>query len=240
VPQIAAENTWEWRMLARAIRLANVVIAIDPTTKTTVTRHFPLIRSLQIPNGIDLKALPSIGNQSGSRAVLFLGWVIPTKGLAELVQAWSELKLDGWRCLIVGPGSETYRKELQQQFQPSQLEFLPEQSHDDAMRLMAAAEVFMLPSYTEGFPNVIIEAMSMGKAIIAAGVGAIPEMLADGCGVVVPPQSAEALGQALRKVCADATLRKAMGARAQLKARAEYDMDLVFDRLVAAWQEAAR
>ena len=67
--------------------------------------------------------------------------------------------------------------------------------------LLSASDVFVLPSYTEGFPNVIIEAMAMGKPIIATSVGAIPEMLDEGCGVVVPPKDADSLQKALQKVC---------------------------------------
>ncbi len=239
VPQVAAGNTWEWRMLVCAMRMASAVIAIDPATEETIKQYVSHIRTLRIPNGIDLKELPSTTGQTEYRTVLFLGWVIPTKGLSELVQAWSQVKPEGWRCVVAGPGSETYCKELQQQFQPAQIEFLPEQSHDNAMKLMASAEAFVLPSYTEGFPNVIVEAMALGKAIIATSVGAVPEMLADGCGVVIPPKNVEALAQALRTMCSDAALRKQMGTLAQQKAHAEYDMNHVFNRLVATWQEVS-
>lgn len=238
VPLIASRNTREWRMLTRAIRLAHVVIAIDAATAATIEKQFPHVRTLRIPNGIDLNELPPSGPPSTVRTVLFLGWVIPTKGMAELVQAWAELKMDGWRCLVVGPGSELYREELLQHFQPEHLEFLPEQSHDDAMRLMAASDVFVLPSHTEGFPNVVIEAMAMGKPTIATGVGAIPEMLSGECGVVVPPQDVAALRAALQRVLSDAHLRETMGARAQAKAREEYDMDKVFERLMDVWRNA--
>lgn len=238
IPQIAPKNTREWRMLARAIRMANAVIAIDSATAATIQQRFPHIRTLQIPNGIDLNELPPSAIPSTLRTVLFLGWVIPTKGMAELVQAWAKLKMEGWRCVVAGPGSETYREELRQHFQPEHLEFLAEQSHEAAMQLLAASDVFVLPSHTEGFPNVIIEAMAMGKAIIATSVGAIPEMLSMECGVVVPPHDAAALEKALRQVCSEADLRKAMGVRAQLKACAEYAMDKVLEQLITTWREA--
>lgn len=240
VPQIAANCTFEWRMLARAIGLAHAVIAIDPATADAIKEQLPATRTLRIPNGIDLDKLPAAGPPSEPGTVLFLGWVIPTKGVHELVHAWTQLMVGGWRCVIAGPGAEAYRNELRQQYQPGQLEFLGEQSHDDAMRLMADADVFVLPSHTEGFPNVIIEAMSMGKAIIASDVGAIPEMLAGECGVVVPSRDTEALCGALRRVLADADLRTAMGERAAKKARAEYAMDRVFDQLLEEWRRVAK
>jgi glycosyltransferase involved in cell wall biosynthesis len=239
IPQIAQENTREWRMLARAIRLANCVVAIDPATADAIRRRAPQVRTLRIPNGVDLEALPAPGKASALRTVLFLGWVIPAKGMAELVQAWAESVVEGWRCVVAGPGSGRYREELLQRFHPEHLEFLPEQSHDDAMRLMASADVFVLPSHTEGFPNVILEAMALGRPIIAAGVGAIPEMLAGDCGVLVPPKDAAALGAALRRMCSDAALRESVGARARARAHAEYAMARVLEQLVSAWRQGA-
>jgi glycosyltransferase involved in cell wall biosynthesis len=68
---------------------------------------------------------------------------------------------------------------------------------------MQAADLFVLPTYTEGFPNVILEAMAAGKAIISTRVGAIPEMLAvdenESCGLVIAPRDAGALVAALRR-----------------------------------------
>jgi glycosyltransferase involved in cell wall biosynthesis len=240
VPQIAANPTFEWRMLAWAIGLADVVIAIDPATAEAVQHHLPQTRTVRLPNGIDLAALPAEPVASQPPTVLFLGWVIPTKGVYELVEAWAQLKPKEWRCRIVGPGSPQCRDELQERFQPELLEFLPEQTHDEAMRLMAAASVFVLPSYTEGFPNVIIEAMAMGKAIIATDVGAMPEMLDGGCGVVVPARDTQALRDALARVLADPELRAAMGIRAMAKARQEYAMDRVFDQLEDLWRASIR
>ncbi len=239
VPQIASLNTWEWRIMAKTISMAHCVIAIDPTTESAVKQRFPTVRTLRIPNGVDLSDLPAAESLSSSRTALFLGWVIPKKGVEELIQAWANLKLEGWRCVIAGPGSDKYREELRQRFHPDGLEFVPEQPHDDAMRLMAAADVFVLPSHTEGFPNVIIEAMAMGKSIISTDVGAIPEMLSGGCGVVIPSKDAAALQAALSKVLSDPVWRKDMGMRAQQKAHAEYAMDRVFEQCLTVWRKAA-
>jgi glycosyltransferase involved in cell wall biosynthesis len=239
IPQISANNTSEWTLLSIAFRLAGAVIAIDSATATALKQKLQNVRIQRIPNGIDLSGIPSCGLSGSKRTALFLGWVIQTKGVEELVQSWAQLKLDGWRCVIAGPGSESYREELRRHFKPRDLEFLPEQSHEAAMQLMAASDIFVLPSHTEGFPNVIVEAMAMGKSIIATNVGAIPEMLSGGCGVVVPAKDVDALVAAIREVCSDAEMRMTMGARAQVKARTEYAMDRVFEQLMSVWRDVA-
>lgn len=240
VPEIAQARTYEWRLLALALRMADTVIAIDLATADTIQRRVPQVRTQLIPNGVDLNRLPQSNNGTGERTVLFLGWVIPTKGIEELVSAWSKARIDGWRCVIAGPGSDGFRQDVQRRFSPVGLEFLPEQSHEDAMRLMAAADVFVLPSHTEGFPNVVVEAMAFGKPIVATSVGAIPEMLAGNCGLVVPPHDAVALGDALRDLCGNSSLRTELGVRAQAKARSEYSMERVMEQLMAVWRNAAR
>jgi len=235
--EIARENSSEWRLLARAIRMARSVVAIDPGTEVAIAHHLPEIRVLRIPNGVDLKALPA-NTPASSPTVLYLGHVIPSKGLSELVQAWAGVSIEGWKCLVAGAGSEIYRRELLDRFSPEHMEFLSEQSHANAMFLLAKADVLVLASHTEGFPNVIIEAMAMGKAIVATSVGAIPEMLAGDCGVLVPPRDVNALREGLHRILSDANLRTAVGVRARSKARTEYAMDRVLEQLVAAWREA--
>ena len=75
--------------------------------------------------------------------------------------------------------------------------FSVKKGHDDAMRMLANAEIFVLPSHTEGFPNAVLEAMALAKAIIASRVGAIPEMLADECGLLIEAKDVSGL-----KMCA--------------------------------------
>jgi glycosyltransferase involved in cell wall biosynthesis len=239
LPRIATENTFEWRMLAKAIRMAHTVIAVDPATVNTINLHLPGTRVLRIPNGIDLADLPQSIPRSSIRTVLYLGWVVPSKGISELVHAWKAITLEGWRCLVVGPGSDAYRKKILKDYEPTNLEFLPEQSHKDALRLLATADVLVLPSHTEGFPNVIVEAMAMGKPIVATSVGAIPEMLADECGVVIPPNDVDALRIALLRVMSDTDLQASRGKRAQRKACIEYTIDKVFEQYLSVWRNAA-
>ncbi|MEI2724755.1 MAG: glycosyltransferase family 4 protein [Verrucomicrobiota bacterium] len=109
---------------------------------------------------------------------------------------------------------------------------------------MQAAEVFVLPTYTEGFPNVILEAMAAGKAIVSTRVGAIAEMLdADGespSGLVIQPRDAGSLANALRQLLSDAELRETLGARARGKVTRCYSTDVVFRRLLDLWDAPER
>jgi len=93
IPEIAAANTFEWRILAMVMGLTHVVMAITPETTETIKRYLPHVRVEYTPNPIDFSVLPNPKAEENNdrHSALFLGWVIPTKGVEELVQAWAEL-----------------------------------------------------------------------------------------------------------------------------------------------------
>ena len=208
VPEIAAQNTLEWQLLKFLGQLSTKIIAITPQTAETLNRNLRDVSVIYIPNPIDISALPAKLNTNQKRKVaLFLGWVLPSKGVSELVQAWSELNPSNWDLFIVGPGSLNYRQQLIEKFNPTHLYFVGEVNHKKALQMIADCDLFILPSYTEGFPNVILEAMGLGKAIIATNVGAIPEMLSNNCGLVIPAKNIEKLKNGVATLIVNDQLR---------------------------------
>ncbi len=94
----------------------------------------------------------------------------------------------------------------------------------DALELVAAADIFVLPSHQEGLPVVLMEATSVGTPIVATAVGGVPQMIEDGSnGVLVPPGDPVALADALEGLAADPWRRDELGRRA-LDRRAAFDV----------------
>ena len=86
---------------------------------------------------------------------------------------------------------------------------------EDALTLMAAADIVILPSHQEGLPVVLMEATSVGAAIVATSVGGVPQVITDGVnGLVVPPGRPEALADALERLVSEPELRAALGQQA--------------------------
>lgn len=237
IPEIASKKTIEWHVLAVALRLSSVVIAIDKSTLAAISFHLPSINVTYLPNPIDFSRLPSAEkNLIEQHYVLFLGWIIPTKGVEELVAAWSALSPQRWRLLLAGPGDQNFKNQLITRYKPNNIDFIGELAHKDAMRSMARCSIFVLPSYTEGFPNAVLEAMAMGKPIIASSVGAIPDMLSEDCGILVRPKNIDEIRNALALLIQNENLRSSLGENARKKARGKYSVEVVFAAYTDIWQ----
>ena len=246
LPEIIHRHGWEWRLLRRAIHLSSHVVVLDRPSLLELKSQLPLARVQHIPNCISLDGLPSASPAAapGMLEILYIGWMVPAKGVRELVEAWSEINTPASRLVLVGPGDGKLLRSLRDVADSrgagSRLDITGELPHDHAMQRLMRAAIFVLPSYTEGFPNVILEAMAYGKAIVATTVGSIPEIL-DGdqpepCGVLVPPREPEQLRMALSALLADPDRRKQLGSRARRKVEAHYETAAVFDRLVELWR----
>ena len=240
IPKIADANDFEWRLIKKVMARSSTVIVLDRPTFSSVKRYAPCINVLLVPNCINVDPLPSIDPRIDIvKTVLFIGWVVPTKGIEELVKSWSMVNRYDWRLDIVGSFEPWYRDQLMEQYQSNSVNFIGHLPHAMAMERMSRCDLFVLPSYTEGFPNVILEAMVFGRAIIATDVGAIPEILEDGAGILFKSQSVEALTEVLNKVLSDSELRKSIGMCANKKVFDHFTVDIVFDAYMKIWQGAS-
>jgi len=112
---------------------------------------------------------------------------------------------------------------------------------EEALLQLSYADIFALPSYREGFPNSIIEAMSLSKPIVASYVGAISEILdingTEQCGICVKPKDIDDLQMALKKVLNNKNLRNQMGIFSRNRVEKLYSSEIVFPRLLNIWSK---
>ncbi|MFT5684844.1 MAG: glycosyltransferase involved in cell wall biosynthesis [Myxococcota bacterium] len=103
-------------------------------------------------------------------------------------------------------------------------------------RLYAESDILLLPSFSEGFPNSMLEGMAAGLAFIGAPVGAVPEVITDGVeGFLIPPGDAEALTEATLRVVEDRDLRQRLGEASYRKVTTEYELNVMFSRFDRIW-----
>ena len=99
-----------------------------------------------------------------------------------------------------GPDRPLIERAIESVNATSYIHTMPACAPDDVAVWMAASDLVTLPSYMEGCPNVVLEALACGRPVVATRVGGIPEIMNDQCGRLVPPCNPVELGQALASV----------------------------------------
>jgi glycosyltransferase involved in cell wall biosynthesis len=167
----------------------------------------PRERVLDVRNGVDLErfcpgdalaARAELGLPSQGRLVLGVGRLVPTKGFLAAARALESLPADV-QLVLVGDGPERSAIEAAG---TGRVRFLGVLLPDRVALAYRAADVLVLPSEREGWPNVVTEALASGLRVVASRVGGVPQILGDpapgSLGALVPPRDEEALAKALR------------------------------------------
>ena len=161
----------------------------------------------------------------GRVVVIAVSRLVRSKGYPELVAAMAELPAaELW---VIGERLRSDRgDDMDALFAASGLGARLRRLgyRDDVAALLAAADIFALPSYFEGLPMSVIEAMLTGLPVVASDIGGPREQVADGVtGLLVPPREIAPLAAALARLAGDAGLRAGMGAAGRERAKALYD-----------------
>ncbi len=145
--------------------------------------------------------------------ILFVGNLVWQKGVEYLIRA-KEFIDDNVEIVIVGDGP--LFNEFKGIVEFENIEGIKlTGARNDIEKIMPAADIFVLPSLTEGRPAVILEAMASGKPIVATNVGGIPEIINDQIGILVNPEDSVGLADAINKLLEDKELREKMGKNAR-------------------------
>lgn len=245
IPEISRADNMEWKLLKRVAGLADKTILLDVKSYNTLHEAgFENIEILPNPLSEDITRLAEQYRAEGrrERTLLFVGQLVPAKGINELMAAC--LHIPGIKLRLAGSVAGDVKERLMEQAaakdEPGWLEILGEREYPAGIiKEMASASVFVLPTYTEGFPNVILESMACGCPIVASAVGAIPEML-DGssgkpAGLVIPPKDPAALEGAIRRMLDDKGFAAACGENAHGRVSEQYSMNSVWYKMARIW-----
>lgn len=198
-----------------AVREASLVVTVSHALETRVRSELllPAPVPIEVINmGVDLAtfrpvrdARMRLGWPDGERCALWVGNMVPVKGVPTLLDAFARARADGVADRLVLVGDGPLRGELEREVAAlgmgGSVTFTGRLSQDDVALAMAAADVFVLPSLNEGLSVALLEAMACGTPCVASAVGGVPEVLDDpACGRLVPPGDAEALAAGIEQV----------------------------------------
>jgi glycosyltransferase involved in cell wall biosynthesis len=198
-------------MIAASLRSARHVVAVSRALAAEVAAMgVPASRVSVVPNGVDTaqfhardraRARERLGLPAGGRLVVCVSRLSPEKGVDVLLDAWARLGIPGARLVVVGGGAQmdALRARARALGVDSSVDLAGSRPHEMIPDWLAAADLAVLPSRSEGHPNAVVEALACGRPVVASAVGGVPEIITDArLGAVVAPGDADALARGLR------------------------------------------
>ncbi len=234
-------TAWRRRAALRwAMRRSAALVGVSDATASALQHHLGIERSKLhvVPNGIPLRTgvrarlRSELALAPGELLIVSVGNLYAVKGHAVLIDALATLRdRAGWRLAIAGRGEEEPRLRAQ-----AATAGIGDRVHllgfrDDVADILAAGDLFTMPSLSEGLPLALVEGMSFGLPVVVTGVGGVPEVVTDGVeGLIVPPSDPGALAAALGELLQNASRRQQMGAAARTRAIRDYALSTMADR----------
>ncbi|HYL81165.1 MAG TPA: glycosyltransferase family 4 protein [Candidatus Acidoferrum sp.] len=236
-------------LLLRWLRDLDAVIAPSPTCRAELLEAgFPAARIPVIANGVDtvlFRPEVAAGSETPPRCgeaprVVFTGRLIEAKGLLDLMEAWPLLLREVPDPHLVLVGSGPLEAELRRRAGAPPLAGCVDLTGEvsDVRPYLRAATAFVFPSWAEGLPNSLLEAMAMGLPCVATDIGPIADMVSNGEeAILVPARSPRRLAVALAKVLTQPALAVRLGHAARTRAETDFSLGALVDRLEALYRE---
>lgn len=248
-PWALANSAWKKKLFSWLIERDNLcgtacLHALSDTEAASI-RQFGLRNPIAVlPNGIDLSQLPKplprgvfevLFPVAGSRRVLlFLGRLHPKKGLPHLLQAWAAVRSEGlgrdWRLAIAGPDQLGHASEIRIQARAlgldEQVFFAGPLQGEQKWAALSAASGFVLPSFSEGFPVAVLEAMAFGLPVLLTRQCNL-DVQALGAGLLCEPTADSVAAQLRSFFSLSETEWGAMGRRGRQAVEARYTWQVI-------------
>ena len=234
--------------LRRLIKTVDAFIVIShEIDEELAALRVPPHKRVFLPNGVDavrcspvseegrLKLRASLSLPPRADILMYAGRLVPEKRVDHLLEIWEDVrsKFPLAHLLIVGGGEEQARLE---NMHVDGVQFTGQV--EDAVPYLQAADLFVLPSSTEGLSNAMLEAMSCGLPVLATSVGGAPDVIEHQVsGWLVPPEDVDALRQGLETLLEGEDLRFSLGANARQRILSGFSLDSIARRLAALYRQ---
>ncbi len=224
------------------LQSCDAVIALSDDWKMKFEKSFGLRNCVAIENGIDMMRFQTAVSEGRDHPHTFvsLGRLGHRKGTYDILDAVeiAVQKVPDLMVYLGGDGETEQVKELAAKKKiEDHVKIVGWADFDKKIELLKKSSVFLLPSYNEGLPMAILEAMACGKAIISTTVGAIPEVISEENGILITAGDVNALADAMIKMCTDPEYVEAISRHNMDKIAAQYDMRIMHRKIEALYQK---
>ena len=219
------------RVEAKLARNCNLLTVVSSSMRKEFLNLYQ-VDSQVVGNGVDLVKFNH--GAAKKKLALYVGMFTIGKGILDLVDVASAIAVDFPDYVITMIGSGSLLGYLNRKIRKNgvkNIEIINHLPHSQLIKYYQEAELFVLPSYYEGLPTTILEAMACGLPVVATNVGGIPDQVEEGVnGYLVPPGRSDLLAERVCRLLGDAPLRKEMGRRSRLKAEKEFSWQSVAEK----------
>lgn len=230
-------TTWYRALIPQLVHRVAMILTVSSFSKIRIVDAFQISpeRVKVIPGGVDPGHFWPVGPKKEELVrrkfgldhpyILAVGSLGVRKNLDRLIQAWQLTRGDfpDLGLAIVGTAGAAFRR-VNLHETPAGIRLFGRVEDDELAALYSASAAYILPSLYEGFGLTALEAMACGAPVIAAGAGALPEVVGS-AGLLIDPWDSESIGQAICRVLEDSDLRQGMIQRGLRRAReASWDL----------------
>ncbi len=233
---------------------ATLVTTISRYSKEKIIQHYHVDESRIriVPNGVDTQRFKPPSDRSSLRAlyglkeepcILFVGSLVPRKGLSYLIDAAREITghTPNVKFLVAGDGplKKSLTKTVSEKGLKENFEFIGRVNEENLAGLYGCVDVFVLPSIQEGQGIVLLEAQASGLPVVAFDVSGVKEAMVDKeTGLLAMPGSSGDLAAALLKIIGDKELCNRMGSNGRRFVEENYTWDISAKKMLAVYHEA--
>ncbi|MEM4347012.1 MAG: glycosyltransferase [Candidatus Altiarchaeota archaeon] len=232
------------------LKHSKVIIATSPNyvNESEILRKF--INKIEIiPNFVDEKKFsPEINLEklrkvkekyslTNKKVILFVGRLVPYKGISYLIEAFKEVKKKIKNAKLVISGSGPLEKKLKEKSRGVDDITFINANADELPLIFRSADVFVLPSITrqEAFGIALLEAMSSGVACISTKISGMPFVLGD-AGILVEPKNSKQLSEAIISILSNKTFANELGKKARIRVEENFTKDKVVGKLINLYE----
>ncbi|MCL6262743.1 glycosyltransferase family 4 protein [Craterilacuibacter sp. RT1T] len=238
-PWYAAQSPFLQKCIRSTLEHCSAVLVLSDSWADYIHSLAPTARVQVLPNYVELPSVTLSRQVQPVVNILFLGIIGERKGVFDLLPAFAQARAiyPFMRLQIGGNGElEQARRQAEALGLAADVDFLGWVGGAERDKLLAEADLMVLPSYNEGLPISLLEAMAWSLPIISTRVGGIPELVSDGVsGLLLDAGDIDGLRDALLRLALDASLRKSMGQAGRLRVASTFSRAAVLPVLEALY-----
>lgn len=228
------------KRLRETLSMADAFLVLAPVWKEFFSQIIDEEKIIVLPNAVKIPKLND--KHYGQHQILFLGRICREKGIQELLDAFFELtnEYPDIHLYLGGVWEDAGLKEYAERH-AEQITYLGWVTGEEKCKCLEMCDIFVLPSYFEGQPVSVLEAMAAGCGVIASGVGGIPQMIADGeTGLLTEPRDKESLKERLERILCDDGLCWRLGQNARQRVERDFSIEKSIENLIDIYRKVLR